>query len=388
MLILYGILFLFSLYVLFIIFLRVRHPYWSKQPVYHRHKLRYRFYQPGMLKNEPAEKDRYVDLKNIQFHTFEQSETIDRLSVFLNSHYKNSPGLVFNPSSKDISDYNNAVKENAHISFLQHTHLSCENTGKTVLESEIDIGTITTRPVNITITNSHLNVQLVDLLCVHPLYRTRYQVPKLIQTHKYQLEKKRGSAQIYLFKNEDHHSFGIIPFCQCTNYVFDMFSWKTPTKLGQEKILELSDCSSDILTDTVMSSKFKNKIYFDPFTMRQLIKNGNIHVYCLKVPNKVLGVYIFKRSCARYKGESIFECISSIKYCNTDLFLCGFHHASYLCCVKNRYKFLVIEGVSNNNIIIKKILSSKPCMNKYTVSYYFYNYITKSIRPEDVLLVI
>ena len=388
MLYLYGILFILTIYVFFLIFLRIRHPYWSKQPVYHRHKLRYMFYKPGILNREPVEKDRYVDLNSIQFHTFEKMETVGRLSNFLKSHYKNSTDLLFVPSSGDISDYHSAVKHNAHISFLRYKQISYGPTSAMVETNEIDIGTMTTRPVNISISKKNVSVQLVDLLCVHPLYRTSYQVPKIIQTHRYLLEKKEGTGQIYLVKNEDNHSLGIIPFCQSKSHVFDMFTWNPPYKLGQEKMLEISDLSSDILIDTVMSSKFQHKIYFDPFTLMKLIKSGNIHVYCLKVMDKVLGMYIFKRTCSCYKGDDIFECISTIKYCATELFIRGFHTASYMCYKKNRYRYLVIDGVSDNSIVVKRILRSKMCMHTYVVSYYFYNYITASVLPHDLLILI
>jgi len=86
--------------------------------------------------------------------------------------------------------------------------------------------------------------------------------------------------------------------------------------------------------------------------------------------------------------DDIFECISTIKYCATELFIRGFHTASYMCYKKNRYRYLVIDGVSDNSIVVKRILRSKMCMHTYVVSYYFYNYITASVLPHDLLILI
>jgi hypothetical protein len=384
---LYGILFLFSFYIIFIIFLRVRHPYWSKQPVYHSHKLIYKFYHPGIIKTLPSEKDRYVDLKSIEFKNINSEETNKKISTFLCENYVNDSYSIFKPAYSDIKCFYEPTNNNSYVSFMNHNSIQYIN-NKQVEEKQITIGMITTRPLTIIIDKKHINVDLVDLLCINPDYRKNYNVPKLIQTHKYNIEQLSKKAHIYLFKNENNNSFNIVPLCRFDCYGFDIFTWKTPKHLGQEKLLEITDNTLDMIIDTIMLSKFKNKIYFDIFTMRSLINNGNIHIYCLKLPNKILGIYIFKKSCASYNNENVFECICSINLCKKEFFLNGFHHASHACCSKYHYRYLVIENTSNNNIIINKILSSKSYISKYSVSYYTYNYITREINPQETIIIV
>lgn len=384
--ILYGILFIMSIYMIVIIFLSVRHPYWSRQPVYHTHTLRYNFYHPGVVRTDPCPKeDRYVDLKNTEFASFESPDTSVRLSEFICENYVNTTDLIYKPSPRDLGNYYDAVKSSAFVTFLNS---STNTTNITVQPKQTTIGCISSRPIHVKTGANKLSVELVDLMCVNPMYRRKYEVPKLIQTHRHRLEAMGDTARVYMFKNESDTRFGIVPFCKCTNHVFDMFKWKTPTKLGQERLLELSDCSSDILVDTLSTSRFANKVYFDPFTIGQLIKNGGIHVFCLKSHSKTLGVYVFKKSSTSYKNESVFECVCSVKMCGNDMFLKGFHHAANECCGKYKYRYLVIEDTSDSGIIIDKIVSSKSAEYMYPVSYYFYNYITKQVDPSDTLMLI
>jgi len=387
MLVLYGILFVISLYIIFIICLRVRHPYWSKQPVYHSHKLLYKFYHPGIVKHFPSDKDRYVDLKDIEFCKINNNSNYDKISKFLCENYSKNEYTVFKPSSKYIKSYYEGSSDKSYVSFMKHNSLKY-TTETEVKEEEIIVGLLTTRPLIVKLDSKYLNIELVDLLCINPLYRKGYRVPKLIQTHKYHMEQKTKKAGIYLFKNENHNSFNIIPLCKFECYAFDIFTWRTPIKLGQEEIIESNEYTSELMYETIMLSKFKNKIYFDLYTMNNLVKSGNIHLYCLKVKSKILGLYFFKNSQTIYNKELVFECVCSIRLTGIELFLKGFHNAVNLCCKKNKYRYLVIENTSNNNIVINKILSSKSYINKYYSSYYTYNYITKQLNPNDSMFLI
>ena len=383
--IVYGILLVFSLYVIFIIWLRIQHPYWSKQPVYHNHKLIYKLYHPGIVNKIPSPKDRYVDLNSIMFSNFEDQHLFEKVSTFISTHYKSRDDIVYKPPPGDIESYYSSMNSKSFVSFMKHKTDKYDPSGK-IITSDIMIGMITTRPISVILNKSSMSMELVDLLCVDPVYRKYNNVPKLIQTHKFHKENSRKCAQIYLFKNENQQHFNITPLCKCVNYAFDIFQWKTPIKLKQETILEVTDFTSDLMFELLVNSKFKNKLYIDIYTLKSCIKSGILNIYCLKVNHTILGVYVFKKSNSYYKNEQVFENICSINLTTNDLFIRGFHHAANMCCVKKRFRYLVIENTSNNDIIINEVRLSRRPLTEYTVSYYLYNYITKQINPNESLL--
>jgi len=389
MAIIYSIIFFISLYVIFIIWLRIQHPYWSKQPVYHRHKIIYKFYHPGMLKKEPIEKDIYVDTKNIDFSTFENIEVISKqLSEFLKFHYQNNEYVTYQPTPESIKSYYMCKASNSYICFLKNKSVFYKEKSQDVEEKIQYIGCMSSRPIVVLTKNKKIDAQLVDNLCIDRKYRGNRKVPTIIQSHRYFTENKTKKGQIYFFKNENNNNFNIVPFCKVDCCLFDMFTWKTPKELGQEKILQITDITSNILTDITSNSSFKNKIHLDIYTLRQLILSNEVYAYCMVIPNKTLGTYIFKKSNTIYNNETIFECIGSIKNCKNDLFVQGFHHSANMACNKYKHRYIVIENTSNNNIIINEICQSKKYIYNYYVSYYFYNYITSQVNPNESLFLI
>ena len=385
----YSILFFISLYIIFIIWLRIKHPYWSKQPVYHRHKIIYKFYHPGIVNKNPIEKDRYVDTENIDFSTFETIEEISKkLSDFLKDNYHNNEYVTYIPSPESIKAYYISQSSKSYISFLKHNVINYKEKSLDVEEKPVIIGCMSSRPIVILTNNNKLDVQLVDNLCLNTKYRGNRKVPTIIQSHRYFTENTTKKYQKYFFKNENNQHFNIVPFCKVNCMLFDIFTWKKPLQLYQEKILQISDITSNMIIDIIFNSSFKNKAYLDVFTLRQLILSNEIYAYCLVTPNKTLGTYIFKKSNTVYKNETVFECICSIKNCENNLFAKGFHHAINMCCIKYKHRYLVIENTSNNNVIVNTITKSKDYIYNYEVYYYFYNYITPQVKPNDTLLLI
>jgi len=389
MTLIYSILFFISLYVIFIIWLRIQHPYWSKQPVYHRHKLIYKFYHPGMVRKEPIEKDIYVDTENIEFSTFENIEDISKkLSEFLKYNYQNNEYVTYIPTPESIKSYYISKSSNSYICFLKNKSVFYKEKSQDVEEITKYIGCMSSRPIVVLKNNKKIDAQLVDNLCIDKKYRGHRKVPTIIQSHRYFTENTTKTGQIYFFKNENNNNFNIVPFCKINCFLFDIFTWKTPKDLGQEKMLQITDITSNILTDIIFNSSFKNKVYLDVYTLRQLILSNEIYAYCMVTPNKTLGTYIFKKSNTMYNNETVFECICSIKNCENNLFVQGFHHSANMTCSKYKHRYLVIENTSDNKIIINKISESKKCTYNYNVSYYLYNYITSQVKPNETIFLI
>ncbi len=55
--------------ILVVAFYKLKYPFWSRQPVFHFHNLRYWLFPPGIIQHNKPEKDKFYDDK-IYFNNF------------------------------------------------------------------------------------------------------------------------------------------------------------------------------------------------------------------------------------------------------------------------------------------------------------------------------
>ena len=116
--------------------------------------------------------------------------------------------------------------------------------------------------------------------------------------------------------------------------------------------------------------------------------------------------YIFKDSGTKYEltckketiGLEVQSCFKIIE-CDNDTFVDGFYHALYKVnqIVEDskkksktpKYQMLLFESISDNNIIRNNFLYNKKlCCGKMSSTFYFYNYATRSIKPEEIVIIL
>ena len=47
-----SIVFIISIYVIFIMYIKIKYPFWSKQPVFHYHNIKYWINPPGIIEHK------------------------------------------------------------------------------------------------------------------------------------------------------------------------------------------------------------------------------------------------------------------------------------------------------------------------------------------------
>jgi hypothetical protein len=112
----------------------------------------------------------------------------------------------------------------------------------------------------------------------------------------------------------------------------------------------------------------------------------------LLVEGNIEAFYIFKKTCTNIEKDK--EAISCIASQNGDIltkkeFVQGFKLAlwSVLEKQKNHYKFLIIEDVSDNGLIIDNIkIKTYPIATSPT-AYFFYNFVYSPFKNDRVLIV-
>lgn len=377
-------------FILETIYYKLRNPYWSKQPVYHNYNIFIKMFNnisnPKIINILPQPKDKYVNTDSINILTLEDKDTKEKLTNFLINNYIQTESINYLPTLDHINTNFSCVEKDSYCSFMYGNILHQYNEIKEELKI---IGSITSKPLEIYYQNNKLDTYYVDFLCISLENRKLYNVPKLIQTHKYFVDNKKGKANIYFFKNESSQNFNIVPYVKTKNYVFNILKWKTPPSIGNIELVKMNKNTLSCLIDNLYNyDNFDVYIHINIQTIINMINNNDLHIYILKTPDRLLGIYIFKKTYTRYKNHNIIETISCMRLsnCKENTFIKGFHNAAYLCCKEFKYKYIIIENISDNYIFLYEILKSQNFDMYYENSYYFYNYLTKPIDYKNCFL--
>ena len=59
----YKLIIIISIILLIIAIYKIKFPFWSKQPVFHFHNLKYWIIPPGIIQHENQEKNKFYDAK-------------------------------------------------------------------------------------------------------------------------------------------------------------------------------------------------------------------------------------------------------------------------------------------------------------------------------------
>jgi len=191
---LYIISFIITALLLFKLYLKIAHPFWHIQPVYHFYDLHYIFYPPSIIDKKLPYTNKYVNAIDIQTINVEDitKEQLIIVSNFLKEHYLNSGGVEYLPEMNHI-----------FTPFIHSNDPSFISTYKNGIE---DIkGIISARPLNIILKNNiKFKIYYVDNLCVNSRYRKQGIAQQLIQTIYYNLRYRNRNISSCLFKREDN----------------------------------------------------------------------------------------------------------------------------------------------------------------------------------------
>ena len=261
--------------------------------------------------------------------------------------------------------------------------------------SAIIIGCIMSRPLNVTFKN---NISFVcyycDFLCIEKDKRNRKIAPELIQTHEYYVCHYNKKNKSSLFKREDKVS-GLIPFIRYSSNMYEANFFKQLSKLdGEMKLIEISTSNINLLTSLISDCKnlFNSYIMPDLSTLIYLLKTKIYRIYGILKGGELMTAYFFKNTEMLYNINSeestAYELFASLTVNdNKHIFIIGFIEALNILRKKEEFDNIVIENLSHNYIIYEYAtsLGYTPIVSN-TFSYFFYNYIQKTIAPDKVLI--
>ena len=390
----YFILFLFFLIILFKLYIKFKFKFWAYQPVFHYYNLFYWINPIGIINRDLPRPNKYCNFFNIVTNHFEERKEheIKEIVSFLQNHYYREKDVHYYPSLLSFSSYFIGNNSKTFISTYYQSKSLLNNKDLTVSEHREIIGTMTTHPINITIQNTKtISAYYVDNLCVHKQFRKKSIAPQIIQSHEYIQRHKNKKISISLFKREGVLT-GIVPLTLYKTMQFliqPIIQYELPHSSMQ--LIEISKLNISILIDFISLHKNKFNCFILPdFTnLLNLINTNTIKIFGIIKQHNLIACYIFRDSHMHYKEQKAIEIFASMSNCSNDrIFINGFTIALHKYSKELKAKLVTIENISHNNIIINYILSlNSLCRIISPTAYFFYNYVLRPLKPEDVFVI-
>ena len=362
---------------------RLKFPFWSRQPVFHYHNIRYWLFPPGIIQHGKPEKNKFYNSK-IFFDHYRQISTEKKtlFATFIQKHFLPKNAEKYKPPINGVLNYFKNHNNKSYLSILyDHT-----------FQKKI-IGTMSTRPLICYIGDftkkNKINLYYVDFLCVHQKYRKKGYAPKIIYSH-YVNHRAVSDNAIFLFKREGPNTL-IVPLTIYNNYLFDIYYWDKLVTFDHLSIKTILITKQNIdlfvnVFERLQQSNFECIITPNINHLQHLIEKKEIFV-CVTLINKVpYDCFVFRKTYTTYNGSNSLEAFASFKETDDSVFVLSFMCAISQIYQINKFQKLFIENISNNNIIIKKIMERYNYIWKGKCSYYFYNFGYRPFKSNDVFL--
>ena len=117
-------------FVLFILVLigiyKIKFQFWSRQPVFHIHNLKYWLIPPGIIQHHKPEKDKFyeINVKFIEMYNLNAQKKA-LITKFIGSHYMPHKYEKYVPTKKSIISYFNGHNNKSYLSLMyDKTNLS------------------------------------------------------------------------------------------------------------------------------------------------------------------------------------------------------------------------------------------------------------------------
>jgi len=389
------ILFFSTLIILLVYgYIRLKFGFWALQPVFHIYDIGYFIKTPGIIDQEPPQKNKYTNFKNIETILFSDLTSVQtqRFVNLIKANYLQDKDNVFNPREENILPYLTGHNSKTFVSFYNEEMCRIDLKKGTTINTASTIGVMTTRPIHIAIhsKDAKFDAYYVDYLCVDIMHRKKGIAPQLIQTHHYNQRILNKNIVVSLFKREDELT-GIVPLTIYSTYGFSVKTWTKPEELsGEYNLIEINNQNLHLLTNFIREkeSNFDISICVEITNIVELIKTKNIFVYIILCEDTIIAVYFFRKSCIQVeKGMEVLTCFASICDCDSNIFSQGFKISFWKIAAENFFGFAAIENISHNNIIIDNIILKTTPYIVSPTAYFFYNFAYPTFSSNKVLII-
>ena len=380
----YLIIAIILIVLLFNIFISVKQPFWSKQPVFHFYSINKLFLSKGVIDEKLPKPNKFLNQKNIKtfdINNITEAQSNKFLDLIQNNYLKNK-SIHYNPTKNNIFPYFIDSKYKSFISIYNKPSFIIEN--NIIKDKNEVIGAITSRPITIKLNDVIFYSYYVDFLCVDKKYRKQNIAPQLIQTHSYELRHKNCEILTFFFKRESELTM-IVPFVVFNTYAFDISNLNIKNnKLHPNiKVIKINNKNLNLYINLIDLYLIKKNYFVNCSyeTILNLIESNNYFIYISMLNNNILSCICFKNSCVNYNNKKTIECFCVFN--NTDIDSLNNIFNSIITTFLPDIDILLIDDNSNANLIISNFKKLRPISFSSPNAYYFYNYCTKTIPKTE-----
>lgn len=387
----YVLLSIILIYLSLWIFIKVKFRFWSIQPVFHVYNLKYWISPPGILQHDDPPKTKYFD-PTIDCHTFQSlpTEKKDLLYYLVKNHYlTDGRRASYNPPKTAVLDYFLKHNDDAYITLNFENFSEPDWRNKVTTSRKKLVSAMTSRTLECSIHGKSLQTSYVDFLCVHKSKRKQGVAPRTIYTH-YVKSRQLGAPAIFLFKREGDVNF-MVPLTVYYAYAFPLKYWSKPNF----QIPNTITCSLINAGNSRLFYHYLNEVKdeYDCFItpahshLQYLIEKQLLFICLILDANTPVGCYIFRNPYTSYNGQKSVELIASHYSVDYDeIFVDCFENAIVLVKQKVDAGVVVVENISKNNQVIRKVMKKGKPLWECPMAYYFYNFIYRPFSSKNVFL--
>ena len=344
------------------VYIRLRHRFWSLQPIFHTYNLSYWFYPPGILQHTIPKTTKFFDY-SIVYNKLNCLDIKERNLVFsfIKMNYYNNKNFKYYFKKADIIDIFPAESNiSLHYNLIPRRLISC----------------LTTRPLEYTTKLTKFTILYFDFLCIHRNYRGKGFAAKQIYTH-YLKSRQLTDTAVFLYKSLGSCSIRV-PLTIFKTYTISAQSWNRknlnlPRNISTHLILS-SNCELLIHFTKEIGEQFDCTIMPKTFTLTRLIKQGYLIPTIIIDNQTVISATFFRKPVIKINGKYIIECIGS--YCRAgyeEYFKDSFPNSIVLLQKYHKFSMITIENISHNYMLIQKALERSIPKRADTMGYYLYN---------------
>lgn len=391
------ILFIIALIILFFGYIKLKYRFWSCQPVFHFYDFHYWMKNVGIINEDLPQKNKFTNLTNVKTISSDKitKKQWKDILILIQINYLRDKNNIYFPKLQNINPYFLGHKYKSFWSFYSIDNPLYNSKTGNVISNKKTIGVISSRPLQCFLNDRTFFLYYVDYLCVDKNHRKKNIAPQIIQTHEYNQSHSNLNISVSLFKREEELT-GIIPLTCYNTYCYDL-----------SKILNANDSELEPHIKLLTGDK-QNIYYFYKFleenysykkwdiiilpsigNMCHLIDTNNIYIKMLMDDRNIIGCYIFKKTCTYLeKNKQVISCIGTIitNELTHDEFIYGFKISLNSILSNNideNYKYLSIENLSDNDIIINK------CEELFfsPTAYFFYNFAYSPFKSKKCMII-
>lgn len=406
--ILYYILALILLYLLLVIYIKIRYRIWTNQPVFQYYNILYWLRDDFIIRPEKANYHKYCNLINITTDKLENinKDTLESFIGFIQANFFKTKYAKYKPTYDSLINNLKGCNSNIMISLYKKYNMLLDiKTGKPIYTDEI-IGSILSKPCIINFNHKQYIAFYADYLCINSNYRKKNIAAELIQTHEYERSHKTNNYTFFLVKRETKLSY-IVPLVLYDVYQYTinniLYNILTGEKYKYKSLMftkysciQINKSNFQLVLDYIDEFKLSYSciILADIGNLYNMINNEILIVYALIKDNKLFAVYFYKKSDMIYynnnnKIEYSIDLVASLYSCNKDIFISGFKESLNKINKKSNITYLLIENISENNVFINYFRSYyiKYNLNTYN-AYYLYNYAKRPYLNYKTFIII